>query len=108
MYSDVNPPTKPSKALHEREAAQIAELFRALADSSRVRILSTLLANEQSVGEIVAAAHMSQSAVSHQLRGLRQMRLVRAAKRGREVYYALDDAHVADLFRIGLEHVSHG
>jgi len=106
MYSDVL--TKPRKVLREREAAQLAELFRALADTSRVRILSALMPGEQSVSEIVTAARMSQSAVSHQLRGLRQMRLVRAEKRGREVYYALDDEHVADLFRLGLEHVRHG
>jgi ArsR family transcriptional regulator, lead/cadmium/zinc/bismuth-responsive transcriptional repressor len=51
---------------------------------------------------------MSESAVSHQLRGLRQMRLVRSRKDGRQVYYALDDDHVARLYRLGLDHVEHG
>jgi DNA-binding transcriptional ArsR family regulator len=51
---------------------------------------------------------MTESAVSHQLRGLRQLRLVRSRKNGRQVYYALDDDHVAKLYRLGLEHVEHG
>jgi DNA-binding transcriptional ArsR family regulator len=51
---------------------------------------------------------MSESAVSHQLRGLRQLRLVRARKKGRQVYYALDDDHIAKLYRLGLDHVEHG
>jgi DNA-binding transcriptional ArsR family regulator len=57
---------------------------------------------------LAAAVNLSESAVSHQLRGLRQMRLVRARKVGRQVFYCLDDEHVADLYRRGLEHVQHG
>jgi DNA-binding transcriptional ArsR family regulator len=51
---------------------------------------------------------MTESAVSHQLRGLRQLRLVRGRKAGRQVYYTLDDDHVARLYRLGLDHVEHG
>ena len=58
--------------------------------------------------EIAARIALSESAVSHQLRGLRQMRLVRARKEGRQVFYALDDDHVARLFQLGLDHVEHG
>jgi ArsR family transcriptional regulator len=90
------------------EATRLAELFRALGDASRVRILAAVAEQELNVGAIAARAGISESAVSHHLRGLRQMRLVRARKDGREVYYALDDDHVADLFRRGLEHVRHG
>lgn len=95
-------------ALDEREAAQLAELFRALGDASRVRIVAAITDRELNVSAIAAIAGVSESAVSHHLRGLRQMRLVRTRKDGREVYYALDDAHVAQLFRSGLEHVRHG
>jgi DNA-binding transcriptional ArsR family regulator len=60
------------------------------------------------VGEIAAQLDMSESAVSHQLRVLRQMRLVRSRKEGRQVFYALDDDHVAKLYVLGLDHVEHG
>jgi DNA-binding transcriptional ArsR family regulator len=79
-----------------------------LADPSRVRILSAIQDEEMSVGDIAGEVSISESAVSHHLRGLRMMRLVRARKDGREVYYALDDEHVSDLFRRGLEHIRHG
>ncbi len=92
----------------EMVAAQVAELFSALGDASRVRIVAALQAGELSVGELAERVGISHSAVSHHLRHLRQMRLVRARKAGRYVYYALDDDHVIDLFRCGLEHVLHG
>lgn len=94
--------------LDEQTAAQVAELFSALSDTSRVRMISVLAEQEMNVGELAKAVGLSESAVSHQLRGLRQMRLVRARKEGRYVYYSLDDDHVADLFRRGLDHVLHG
>ncbi len=90
------------------QASQLAELFRALSDPSRVRIIAALMDGETNVGALAAIVGISESAVSHQLRTLRQMRLVRARKQGREVYYALDDDHVTDLFQRGLDHVLHG
>lgn len=92
----------------ERHFSRLAELFRALGDPSRLRIIAVLLDGEQNVGALAVQIDLSESAVSHQLRTLRQLRLVRARKQGREVYYALDDDHVADLFRRGLDHVLHG
>jgi DNA-binding transcriptional ArsR family regulator len=94
--------------LDERTAAQVAELFRAFSDTSRVRIISALTAGELNVSALAEAAGISESAVSHHMRGLRQMRLVRARKEGRQVFYCLDDDHVAALFRQGLEHIQHG
>ncbi len=94
--------------LDERTAAQVAELFRAFSDTSRVRIISALTAVELNVSALAEAAGISESAVSHHMRGLRQMRLVRARKEGRQVFYCLDDDHVAALFRQGLEHIQHG
>jgi len=94
-------------ALDERTAEQLAELFSALSDPRRIRIISVLKGNEVSVGRLAQAVNMSESAVSHHLRGLRQLRLVRGRKIGRQVFYALDDEHIADLFQRGLDHVTH-
>jgi ArsR family transcriptional regulator, lead/cadmium/zinc/bismuth-responsive transcriptional repressor len=95
-------------ALDEQTAAQVAELFRAFSDPSRVRIIAALADGEMNVTALAAAVGISESAVSHHLRGLRQMRLVRARKVGRQVFYCLDDDHVAALYRQGLDHVQHG
>jgi DNA-binding transcriptional ArsR family regulator len=94
--------------LEEATAAQMAELFSTLADASRVRIIAALSGGEMSVGQLAETVDISPSAVSHHMRHLRQMQLVRAHKQGRYVYYSLDDEHVSDLFQRGLEHVLHG
>jgi len=89
-------------------SSRLAELFSALSDPTRLRIISVLLEAEMNVGDIAAQLEMTESAVSHQLRGLRYMRLVRSRKNGRQVFYSLDDDHVAKLYRMGLDHVEHG
>ena len=94
--------------LKEPASVHLADLFSALSDPTRLRIISVLIDSEMSVGEIASQLEMTESAVSHQLRGLRQMRLARTRKEGRQVFYALDDDHVARLYRLGLEHVEHG
>jgi DNA-binding transcriptional ArsR family regulator len=95
------------RLIDESVAIWLAELFKTLAAPSRVRIISALMDTELCVHDLAAALDMSQSAVSHQLRSLREMRLVRYRKEGRHVYYQLDDEHIRDLFRRGLEHVEH-
>jgi DNA-binding transcriptional ArsR family regulator len=95
-------------SLDERTAARAAELFSTLSDPNRVRIISELLEHEElNVTALAERLGMSISAVSHQVSGLRQMRLVRARKEGRQVFYTLDDDHVAALFRQVLDHVLH-
>jgi len=94
--------------LTELKAIQLAELFSALSDASRVRIISLLIEGEMSVSALAEGLNMTESAVSHQLRGLRQMRIVRARKEGRQVFYTLEDEHVQKLYRMGLDHVEHG
>lgn len=89
-------------------ANRLGELFKALGDPTRLRIISLLLENELCVHTLEAALGMSQSAISHQLRVLRQLQLVRFRKEGRHVFYALDDEHVRDLVKQGLLHVEHG
>ena len=91
----------------EETANQLALTFKALSDLTRVRIVSLLRGDELCVCDLAGALDMSQSAVSHQLRTLRDLRLVRWRRVGRQVFYTLDDAHVADLFQRGLEHVVH-
>jgi ArsR family transcriptional regulator len=88
-------------------ATRVAQLYKALSDPSRVRIISALSHTELCVHDLAAALGMSQSAVSHQLRSLREMHLVRFRKEGRHVYYQLDDEHIAELFKGGLDHVLH-
>jgi ArsR family transcriptional regulator len=88
-------------------AAGLAETFQALADPSRVRLISALLEGELCVFDLAALLGMSQSAVSHQLRLLRNLHLVKNRKAGRTVFYSLDDEHIRDLFQRGLEHYHH-
>ena len=94
--------------LTELKAIQLAELFSALSDASRVRIIALLIEGEMSVSALAEELKMTESAVSHQLRGLRQMRLVRARKEVRQVFYTFDDDHVAKLYSMGFDHVEHG
>ncbi len=94
--------------LTELKAIQLAELFSALSDASRVRIISLLIEGEMSVSALAEGLNMTESAVSHQLRGLRQIRIVRARKEGRQVFYTLEDEHVQKLYSMGLDHVEHG
>lgn len=88
-------------------ATHLAATFKALADPTRVRIVSILAQTELCVCDLAATLGMTQSAISHQLRLMREMRLVKSRKEGRMVYYALDDEHIRDLFQRGLEHIEH-
>ena len=88
-----------------REVSALAETFRALGDPTRVRILDALSASELCVCDLATLLGLTESAVSHQLRLLRHLRIVRTRREGRMVFYALDDQHVISLFRQGLDHV---
>ena len=87
--------------------AAMSGLFSALGDPTRLRIVAVLATREVCVCDLAAALGVSQSAVSHQLRLLRQVGLVRPRRDGRLVYYVLDDEHVATLFRQAHDHVRH-
>ncbi len=93
--------------MDENFATRLAELFRALSDPTRIRIIAALLGGENNVSSLAEIVGISESATSHQMRTLRQLRIVSARKQGREVYYSLDDEHVVDLFQRGLEHIKH-
>lgn len=99
--------TKVPVPLDSSVVEQMTLLFKSFADPTRIRILYELLESELCVGEIARRVGMSSSAVSHQLALLRMMRLVKTRREGRAVFYSLDDEHVRQLFRQGLEHVVH-
>ena len=103
-----NVQTVRSHLMADATSQGLADLFRALADPTRVRLLSALAETEVCVNDLAEALGMGQSAVSHQLSYLREARLVRARRDGRHVFYRLDDDHVRGLFAQGLEHVIHG
>lgn len=100
-------PIRSLQIVDDRTAAGLAETFQALADPGRVRIISALLETELCVYDLAGLVKMSQSAVSHQLRILRSLGLVKFRKEGRLVHYSLDDDHIRDLFQRGLEHYNH-
>jgi DNA-binding transcriptional ArsR family regulator len=98
----------PSQLLDEHTAAHVAELFRAFSDTSRVRIMSVLTDQEFNVGALAKIVGITESAVSHQLRGLRQMKIVQARREGKEVYYRVQDEHIIALFQQGVKHIKYG
>ncbi|NTU58364.1 MAG: helix-turn-helix transcriptional regulator [Chlorobiaceae bacterium] len=83
----------------------VAQLFKVLGDHTRIRILNALYRSELCVCDLTSILGMNQSAVSHQLRVLRDAKIVRSQKQGKNVIYSLDDIHIAELIRIGFEHV---
>lgn len=87
------------------ELTYLADLFQILASTTRLRIVEALAGRELCVCDLAAVVGASQSAVSHHLRQLRQMRIVSHRKKGRMAYYRLDDEHIDELFATGLEHV---
>ncbi len=91
--------------LADASVLALAETFKVLGDTTRVRMLDALSRAELCVCDLAALLGLSESAVSHQLRLLRVMRLVRPRRDGRLVYYTLDDQHIVGLFAQGLEHV---
>ncbi len=103
---DLNRVRKIRAALVQPDAVQgLADTFSALGDPTRVRILDALSHGELCVCDLAAVLRLSQSAVSHQLRLLRGMRLVRPRRDGRVVFYSLDDQHIISLFKQTLQHV---
>ena len=85
---------------------QLAELFKVFGDTTRIRIMCVLFQKELCVCEIADLLEMGQSAISHQLRLLRNAHLVKVKRDGKQSYYSLDDAHVREIYLMGLEHIS--
>jgi len=90
--------------ISENTGLALAEIFKILGNTTRVKILHALSREDLCVCDIAALLNVSVSAVSHHLRLLRDLRLVKYRKEGRIVYYSLDDGHVKDLLEVGVEH----
>lgn len=91
----------------EVEKASVAKIFKVLGDSTRMNIMFALLNEEMCVCDISALLNMTKSAISHQLAVLKEVRLVKFEKRGKEVFYSVDDRHVKDVVQEILEHIQH-
>ena len=89
----------------EEELQDLAEFYRVFGDATRLKILYVLLSAEMCVYDIASVLGMSQSAISHQLRMLKQMKLVKNRREGKTVFYSLDDDHVRSMIALGMEHV---
>jgi ArsR family transcriptional regulator, lead/cadmium/zinc/bismuth-responsive transcriptional repressor len=97
--------TEPS--ISPETAADLAGLFDSLSDPTRILILVNLLEGELGVGELVDRIGLSKSAVSHQLHGLRDRRIIQTRRQGRNIFVCLDDSHVIELLKRGLDHIQH-
>ena len=84
---------------------ELADLFKVFGDSTRLRIMVLISDSELSVSDIAEALKMEQSTISHQLRVLRQNKLVRVRRDGKQMYYALDDDHVKKIIEMGMDHI---
>ena len=98
----------PFAELDDETSQRLADIFKILGDPTRIKLLALLTSDEMRVSDIASALDMGQSAISHQLRVLRNARLVKFRKEGKEAWYSLDDDHVVKLMKQGLEHVIHG
>ncbi len=94
------------KLLKEETIIDLSELFKIFGDSTRVKIINSLIDEELCVNDIAEKTNTSQSAVSHQLRILKSSKLVKYRKVGNLIYYSLDDDHVKEIFELGCEHIN--
>ncbi|MBN2811504.1 metalloregulator ArsR/SmtB family transcription factor [Treponema zuelzerae] len=92
----------------EELLAELGDFFKTFGDSTRIRIVSALMYGELCVCDIAATLGASESAVSHQLRVLRQAKIVRSRRDGKQIFYSIDDEHVGILVSVGLEHLREG
>lgn len=91
--------------LNEEILLCIADFYKAMSDSTRIKIINLLDNNELCVCDISVLLNMTKSAVSHQLKNLREMNLIKSRKQGKEVWYSLADKHVKEVFDVSLEHI---
>lgn len=100
IVNKVKPNMPDMKVLYE-----LSDFFKVMGDSTRIQLLWALEESEMCVGDLAVLLNMTKSAVSHQLKVLRTAKLVRAQKKGKNVYYALSDRHVYTILKMALEHV---
>ncbi|NMB43775.1 MAG: winged helix-turn-helix transcriptional regulator [Clostridiales bacterium] len=91
----------------KNELTKLANFFKIFGDSTRISIINALDIHEMCVCDLAVLLNMTKSAISHQLRNLRNAGLVKSRREGKVVYYSLNDKHVQDIFEIGLDHIRH-
>jgi ArsR family transcriptional regulator, lead/cadmium/zinc/bismuth-responsive transcriptional repressor len=94
------------QAIPEIYLLRLSSIFKVLGDPTRLRIVSALQGGEMCVCDLAAYLNLTESAISHQLRRLRELNLIKNRREGQILFYSLDDNHVADLLKTGLEHVT--
>lgn len=94
-----------TEAIRKKELEHLARTYRVMGDPSRLKIIMALAGGEMCVCDLAAYSNLSESAVSHQLRQLKDLAIVRNRREGKILYYRLDDSHVSDLLKTGLEHI---
>lgn len=100
IVNNVSPDMPDDETLYD-----LAELFKVFGDTTRIRILYTLFKSEMCVCDIAEILDMTQSAISHQLRVLKQAKLVKSRRDGKQIFYSLDDGHIASIIKMGIEHI---
>jgi len=106
IHEDLVEKNKKEMLSHEL-ISEVADFFKIFSDSTRLKIVTILLKDELCVCDIAAILNMSHSSISHQLRVLRQYKIVKNRKDGKVVYYSLDDSHIANIVNQGIEHFRH-
>jgi DNA-binding transcriptional ArsR family regulator len=96
-----------NKMIEDELLFDLADFFKVLGDSTRIRIICALFESELCVCDIASVLNMTQSAISHQLKTLKHARLVKSRRDGKTMYYALDDEHVQKIFDLGIIHLTH-
>lgn len=91
--------------LDEHTAAHVADLFSAFSDTTRVRIISAIIDQEMKISDLSELFGLTESAISHHMRGLRHLKIVQARRDGKELFYSIVDPHLIALFRQGIDHV---
>jgi DNA-binding transcriptional ArsR family regulator len=96
------------EASPEKETSRLASIYKVLGDPTRLKMITGLRGGEMCVCDLAAFLGLTESAISHQLRLLKEQALVKKRRDGQILYYSLDDEHVADLLRVGLDHIREG
>ena len=95
------------KMLSEDKYIKVADFFKIVGDSTRCKIVSALSMNEMCVGDLANVLSMTKSSISHQLSKMKEAGVVKSRRNGKEIYYSLDDEHVAEIFELTIEHIGH-
>jgi DNA-binding transcriptional ArsR family regulator len=92
--------------LDQKTALAVAELFRAYGDASRLRVIAAIVEDEVNVSKLAAQTGLTESSVSHHLRGLRQLKMVKSRRSGKEIYYRIDDSNLIALLLLGINQIN--